>query len=84
MTYAQICAIIFLESEARKVEELINILMHRDNLSRFAAEQQVYECADAVYDAIALGGGYDEVADLVEEYLGLEPDYITNIIEEYY
>lgn len=52
---------------------VIAILMKRDGLSYSAAEAEVRECRDVL---IA-----EEDEDVIMEMLGLEPDYLMDILE---
>ena len=52
-------------------KELVKILMKRDGVSKKEAEEMIAECRQALMD----GDTY-----AIEEYLGLEDDYIFDII----
>ena len=56
-----------------------NILMKRDGISKQEARERVAECREAVYEALDCGDMW-EVEDIVEDFLGLEPDYIDDLI----
>ena len=62
--------------------------MRRDGLTRKEATEQLRECKEAIADLINNSGEinfptYDEVADVVADYLGLEPDYLDVILNEF-
>lgn len=65
------------------MDKIIEILMRRDDISKFEAEQIVYECGDVMSDAIAMGASYDEIADIIKDYLELEPDYMEYFLDEW-
>lgn len=64
--------------------ELIELLMHRDNISRLAAENLVHECARELHELCGLEDNpsvlYEDACDIVMDYLGLEPDYLDLLI----
>jgi len=62
------------------MQEIINILMRRDGISEEEAWNLVNECREEIEEAIARGD-YIETDDIIASYLGLEPDYIINIID---
>jgi len=62
------------------MNEIINILMRRDGISENEARNLVEECREEIETAIA-GGHYMEAEDIIASYLGLEPDYIMDLIE---
>lgn len=53
-------------------EKIIGILMRRDDISREEADELITECVEALE-----GGDYDAIHD----YLGLEDDYIFDILD---
>jgi len=62
------------------MQEIINILMRRDGISEEEAWNLVNECREEIEEAIARGD-YIETDDIIASYLGLEPDYIIDIID---
>lgn len=62
------------------MNEIINILMRRDGISEEEAWNLVNECREEIEEAIARGD-YIETDDIIASYLGLEPDYIIDIID---
>lgn len=60
--------------------KVVKILVSRDNLSVREAISIVAYCAEAIYDAVAVGDSPEEV---IMGELGLEPDYIFDIIDLY-
>lgn len=61
------------------MNEIIEILMRRDNISQLEAENLVEECKEELWDATARGN-YQECEDIVALYLGLEPDYLDLLL----
>lgn len=55
---------------------IVNILMRRDGMSQFQAEELIEDCRNEIDDVLTHGGSYDEVADILQGWLGLEPDYL--------
>lgn len=64
------------------MEEIINILMRRDGLSRNEACNVLDECKMNVKWAIGNGKSLEYVERIVGEDLGLEPDYLMYLLEE--
>ena len=60
-------------------KKIVNILMRRDDLTEEEAIETVKDCLDEVNAAIEMGD-FDEVEDIVADYLGLEPDYIVDLL----
>ena len=58
------------------MREIIEILMRRDGISRLEAENIVEECQNEIYEAMADNASYDDIADIIADFLGLEPDYM--------
>lgn len=56
-----------------------NILMQRDGMSRREAEKSVTLCTAEIEDAISCGD-FDLVEDIVAGDLGLEMDYIFDLL----
>ena len=61
------------------MNEIVEILMRRDGISRLEAENLVEECKEELWDAAARGS-YQECEDIVYFYLGLEPDYLEVLL----
>lgn len=62
------------------MNEIIRILIHRDGLSEAEAEERVEEVKEEINEAIA-SGDYELVEDIVASELGLEMDYIFDLID---
>ncbi len=63
------------------VEDIINLISRRDNISYLEAMNTVNECMEEIEGAI-IRGNWQEAEDLVASYLGLEPDYLDILITE--
>ncbi|MDA3807221.1 MAG: hypothetical protein PF440_04825 [Thiomicrorhabdus sp.] len=63
-----------------EIESIKSILMRRDNLSAREAKDLIQSAFEAFHDYLAVGD--DESAyQVCSEYFGLEPDYLTELIE---
>ena len=58
---------------------VVRILMHRDGLTEKEAVSRVEDTASEIYDAIE-GTSCMEPEDIMMDELGLEPDYIFDIL----
>ena len=61
-------------------KKLVKLIMKRDNLSRSEAIEAIQDCKEEIELAIAVGH-YEKAEDILRESLGLEPDYLPDIIE---
>lgn len=61
------------------MSEIIDILMKRDGVTKEEARNTLQETREMINDAIA-SGNFDEVEDIVYSELGLEMDYIDELI----
>lgn len=59
--------------------KVINILIERDNLTEAEATNVLNETRKAINDEIA-SGNISDVEDIIADYLGLEMDYIFDIL----
>ena len=62
------------------MEEIVKILMRRDNMSREDAIQYVDNFREMLYEEIEYGASLQELEDLIACELGLEPDYLDYFI----
>ena len=62
------------------MEEIIQILIRRDGMTRETAAELCFDTREEIFQAIQAGEGYDEVEDILMYNLGLEPDYIMNFL----
>jgi len=61
------------------MNKVVEILMRRDGITQNEAENLVDECREEMEQAIAYGR-YFEAEDILASYLGLEPDYVFDIL----
>lgn len=59
--------------------ELVNVLMKRDGMTREQAIQEIEEARAAMYECIE-DGDYEGAEDVLSDFFGLEPDYIDFLI----
>lgn len=67
------------KSEVLKMDRVVNILMRRDGYTKEEAIAIVDDCREEMQEAIA-HGDYDLAEEIIECDLGLEPDYIMDIL----
>lgn len=60
--------------------KVIDIIMTRDDLDIMTASEMVDECIDMMMEAIE-NEDYTEVDQILADQLGLEPDYVIDLIE---
>ena len=60
---------------------LIELLMRRDNISRNEAIEILFTCKEDLERAVD-DGNYNEVDYIIMNDLGLEPDYLFDILED--
>ena len=58
-------------------ENIITILMERDGISYEDARDLVKETGWQIADALDMGLGYDEVEEILMDFLGLEMNYVV-------
>ena len=63
------------------VEDIINLISNRDNISYIEAMNIVNECMEEMEEAIARGN-WQEAEDILNQYLSLEPDYLDILMTE--
>jgi hypothetical protein len=63
------------------VNDIINLIARRDNISVLEATNIVSECMDEMEEAVAQGY-WQEAEDILMAYLGLEPDYLDILMTE--
>lgn len=60
-------------------KKVVKILMERDDLTEEEANDLSNECKEDMQQAVA-SGDYEYAEACMKDYLGLEPDYIFDII----
>ena len=61
-------------------DRIIAILMERDELTEEEAREQVEEAAELINEIVASGGSYEEAEEILLDDLGLEMDYIFDLL----
>ena len=61
-------------------DRIIAILMERDELTEEEAREQVGEAAELINEIVASGGSYEEAEESLLDDLGLEMDYIFDLL----
>lgn len=64
------------------VEDIINLISRRDNISYIEAMNVVHECMCEIEDTIIRMGNWQEAEDILASYLGLEPDFLEILMTE--
>ena len=62
------------------MEEIVSILMRRDNMTREDAIDLFLQTEEEIQEAIGEGASYDDIQDILEYNLYLEPDYLDYFI----
>lgn len=60
--------------------EIERILMRRDGIDAVEAERLLDGCQNEINEIIDSGGTLEEIEDAIQDWLGLEPDYIFAFI----
>lgn len=63
------------------VNDIINLIAHRDHISTLEAMDIVNECMEEMEEAVAQGY-WQEAEDILASYLSLEPDFLSIFLEE--
>lgn len=58
------------------MNEIISILMRRDHMTREDAIELILQTQEEIYEAISEEASYDDIQDILEYNLSLEPDYL--------
>lgn len=61
------------------MEKIIKLIMRRDQLTRGEATDLVEETVAAMLEAIE-AGDYEEAETILAQELGLEPDYLFDLV----
>ena len=61
-------------------DRIVAILMERDELTEEEAREQVEEVAELINEIVASGGSYEEAEEILLDDLGLEMDYIFDLL----
>ena len=63
------------------VDDIINLISRRDNISYIEAMNVVNECMEEMEIAISQGN-WQEAEDILNQYLSLEPDFLDIMMTE--
>ena len=63
------------------MNKIVSILMTRDGISENEAQNILDDCRSEIEDVLNMGGGYDEVEDIIKYFLGLEMDYLFDLYD---
>ncbi len=61
-------------------KEIEEILMRRDGINREEARNLIERCQEEINDIIEYEGTLEAVEYAIEDWLGLEPDYVMAFI----
>jgi len=61
-------------------DRIIAILMERDELTEEEAREQVEEAVELINEVLESGGSYEEAEEILLDDLGLEMDYIFDLL----
>lgn len=67
--------------DVNTVEDIINLISRRDNISYIEAMNIVNDCMEEMEGAV-IRGNWQEAEDILASYLGLEPDYLDILMTE--
>ena len=66
------------------IDDVISLLMRRDRINENEARNAIYECQMELNELMRGDtmnfGVYDEAANILADYLSLEPDYLDIIL----
>lgn len=64
------------------MNEIIEILMRRDNISREEAEDIYAQCKGELEYIMRTNGSYEDAVDAIAYWFSLEPDYLDIMLGE--
>lgn len=68
------------------MEEIVKILVRRDGITENEARNTIENCREEIHDALAHSdiysyySLYDEISDIISDWLNLEPDYLEYLL----
>lgn len=62
------------------MDDIVEILVRRDNISYEEANAAIDDCINEIYEAIDEGCSLMDLEEIVKVNLGLEPDYLDEIL----
>lgn len=63
------------------VKEIAKLIAQRDSISLHEAYETIEHCQDELNEIMQRGGYYDEAEDCIAYWLGLEPDYLLDLLD---
>ena len=61
-------------------QPIVETLMKRDGITRSEATAIKRDASEELIEILESGGGYEDACEICEEYFGLEPDYLDEIL----
>lgn len=66
--------------KAKRTDYIRDILVRRDNISKEEADMRIKECQRRLNVEAIPCGDYEAAIDIIAEELGLEPDYMMDLM----
>lgn len=63
-----------------KLTETQKVLMERDGMTEEEARVETRAVSNEIHEALSIGGSYDDIEDILLYDLGLEMDYIFDLL----
>lgn len=63
------------------IEELACLIAKRDNVSVNEALGAIHDCQNELQEMLAETVSYDAATEIVNDYLGIEPDYLLLLLD---
>lgn len=70
-----------MKTTPKGIEKVAKIIARRDGISMEDAIDEVTNCAEEMASAIENGAGIEDVYDMIMDDLGLESDYIEEMLD---
>ena len=64
------------------MNEIVKILMRRDGLQEWEAEELYQEALEALRELVENDGYLEDAEGIVKDYFGLEPDYLIDLLND--
>lgn len=62
------------------MEYIVDILVRRDGISKNEARDRVKYCMERLQNEAVESGDYELATDIIADELGLEPDYMMDLL----
>ena len=63
------------------MNKIVKILIERDKMSQQEAEDLLMEAKQEAENILDEDGGLEDIENVLNDYFGLEPDYIFDLID---